>query len=90
VFQATQDLALNEKVIANNEKTVRACEEELSTLKGIMALEAQPWWMFGLGRKSATAVRARYLSEKMLSAERDIEALEKKNKEWKKVLAKGG
>lgn len=90
IFQATQDIAFNEKVIASSEKTVSACEQELTTLRGIVVMEAQPWWTFGFGRKSATSLRARYLVDKMLASERKIETLEKKNSELKKVLAKGG
>ncbi|KAF5386931.1 hypothetical protein D9615_001714 [Tricholomella constricta] len=90
IFQATQDIALNEKVIASSEKTILTCEEELKTLRGIAMMEARPWWQLGLGRQSATSVRSRYLADKMLIAARKIETLEKKNVELKKVLAKGG
>jgi hypothetical protein len=89
IFQATQDIALNEKMIMGSEGVVRTCEEELATLRGIIPLERQEWWKFGLGRKSSSSIRARYLFDKMLAAERRIEALEKANTELRKVLAKG-
>lgn len=88
IFQATQDIALNEKMIAGSEGTVRTCEEELATLKGILALERQEWWKFGFGKKSSS-MRTRYLFDKMLAAEKRIEMLEKTNAELRKVLAKG-
>lgn len=75
-------------MIAGSEGTVRTCEEELATLKGILALERQEWWKFGLGKKSSS-MRTRYLFDKMLAAEKRIEMLEKTNAELRKVLAKG-
>ncbi|KAF8078176.1 RNA12 protein-domain-containing protein [Lyophyllum atratum] len=81
IFQATQDISYNEKYIASSEKT---------KLKGIAPMEAKPWWTFGLGRQSATSMRARYLADKMQAAERKIEAMERENAELKKVLARGG
>jgi hypothetical protein len=83
IFQATQDIASNEKIIANAESTLKTCEEELMTLKEI-GLESS-WW-----RRSATSRRAAYLADKMLAAEKKIEALVKRNMDLKKVLSKGG
>ena len=40
IFQATQDIAFNEKIIASRESTVKACEDELMTLKEV---EARTW-----------------------------------------------
>jgi hypothetical protein len=85
IFQATQDIAFNEKVIASSESTVRACEQELTTLKEI-GTESSHWW----GGRTASSARAAYLFAKMLAAETKIEVLERKNVEMKKVLAKGG
>ncbi|EIN07712.1 hypothetical protein PUNSTDRAFT_114198 [Punctularia strigosozonata HHB-11173 SS5] len=81
VFQATQDIAINEKLIASAESTVKACEEELLTLKEIRAGESS-WW------SSSTRTREKYLVKKMQASEGKIEQLEKQNAELKKVLAK--
>jgi hypothetical protein len=89
IFRATQDIAFNEKMIASSERTVHACEEELARLEGILALERQEWWKFGLGRKSSSAMRARYLFDKMLYGGKRIETLEKKNAELRKDLGRG-
>jgi hypothetical protein len=88
VFQATQDISFNEKLIASSESTVRTCEQELDTLRGIELDSQQSWlaWLF-FGGKSAARARTRYLLDKMLAAEMKIEALERKNVELKKVLA---
>lgn len=60
------------------------------TLKGIISVEPRQWWAFGLGGAGETSLRRKYLFDKMLVSEKKIEALEKKNLELKKVLAKGG
>jgi hypothetical protein len=62
---------------------VRACEQELNTLKEI-GTESH-WW----GGRTASSTRAAYLFDKMLAAETKIELLERKNAELKKALAKG-
>ncbi|KAJ6606606.1 RNA12 protein-domain-containing protein [Mycena vulgaris] len=85
IFQATQDIAFNEKVIASAESTVKACEQELLALKEI-GTDAEHWW----GGNSASSSRSRYLLSKMQSSADKIEVLERKNLELKKVLAKGG
>lgn len=90
IFRAAQDIAFNQKVIANSEKKVRMCEEELIALKEIAPLEAKPWWAFGFGRKNATSLRVRYLTDNMLADQRKIEKLEREIEVLKKVLAKGG
>ncbi|KAI0362726.1 exonuclease [Trametes cingulata] len=82
-FQATQDIAFNEKVIASAETTVRACEDELLTLKDVDAGTAS-WW----GSKRAVEMRANHLLRKMRAAQEKIEALERQNAQLKKVLAK--
>ncbi|TFK42802.1 RNA12 protein-domain-containing protein [Crucibulum laeve] len=90
IFQATQDIAFNEKLIASAESTVRTCEEELKALKGMMGAEPRHWWDWIVGRRSACRERAKYVCEKMLASEKKMEGLERKNAELKKVLAKGG
>lgn len=82
-FQATQDIAFNEKVIASAETTVRACEDELLTLKDVDAGTAS-WW----GSKRAVEMRANHLLRKMRAAQDKVEALERQNVQLKKVLAK--
>ena len=54
-------------------------------MKDIGAADSN-WW----GGRRASSERAAYLFSKMLAAERKIEALEKRNTELKKVLARGG
>ncbi|KAJ7702409.1 exonuclease [Mycena rosella] len=85
IFQATQDIAYNEKLIASAESTVKACEQELLALKEI-GTDAEHWW----GGNTASSSRSRYLLAKMQASAEKIEALERKNLELKKVLAKGG
>lgn len=82
-FQATQDIAFNEKVIASAEMTVRACEDELLTLKDVDAGTAS-WW----GSKRAVEMRANHLLRKMRAAQDKVEALERQNVQLKKVLVK--
>ncbi|KAF7359414.1 Mitochondrial escape protein 2 [Mycena sanguinolenta] len=49
IFQATQDIAFNEKVIAGAEIIVKACEQELLTLKEIgKESEALVGWKYSL------------------------------------------
>ncbi|KAJ7697123.1 RNA12 protein-domain-containing protein [Mycena olivaceomarginata] len=81
IFQATQDIAFNEKVIAAAESTVKACELELLSLKDIEG---------GWGGNAASSTRSRYLLSKMHASAMKIEVLEGRNSELKKVLAKGG
>ena len=82
-FQAVQDIAVNEKLIASSETTVKACESELLTLKEVDAGTAS-WW----GSKRAVEMREHYLFKKMRAAEEKIESLERQNAQLKKVLAK--
>ena len=82
-FQAVQDIAVNEKLIASSEATVKACESELLTLKEVDAGTAS-WW----GSKRAVEMREHYLFKKMRAAEEKIESLERQNAQLKKVLAK--
>lgn len=72
-------------MIASAESAIKACEQELLTLKEI-GTDREHWW----GGNSASSSRARYLLSKMQASAMKIEALEKRNAELKKVLAKGG
>jgi len=85
IFQATQDIAFNEKIVASAESTVKACEAELTTLKELGTAPSH-WW----GGRTAASARADYLLQKMLDAEAKIETLERRNADLKKVLVKGG
>ncbi|KAJ7286029.1 RNA12 protein-domain-containing protein [Mycena rebaudengoi] len=85
IFRATQDIAYNEKIIAGAEGTVKACEQELLSLKEI-GTDAEHWWR----GSSAASSRSRYLLNKMQEAAKKIVTLEQKNDELKKVLARGG
>ncbi|KAF7974077.1 hypothetical protein HWV62_13499 [Athelia sp. TMB] len=85
VFQANQDIAFNEKIIASSENTVRACEDELMTLKDLGGAYSS-WWWWG---QTPSSQRAKFLLSKMKDAEKKVEMLEKRNTELKKVLAKG-
>lgn len=80
-----QDLAMNEKVIAAAESTVKACEQELITLKDVDAGTAD--W---LGSRRAVKERSYFLLKKMQDAEEKIEALEKQNLQLKRSLSTRG
>ncbi|KAJ3533719.1 hypothetical protein NM688_g7243 [Phlebia brevispora] len=83
VFQANQDFVLNQKIIAANEAIVKACEEELLTLKEVEAGTSH-WW----GSRKAVSSRGEYLLKKMRVAVEKIEALEKQNAAYKRTLSK--
>ncbi|PIL23760.1 hypothetical protein GSI_13510 [Ganoderma sinense ZZ0214-1] len=82
-FQASQDIGFNKKVIASSEAIVKACEDELLTLKDVDAGTAN-WW----GSKRAVEMRANFLLKKMRAAQEKIETLERQNIQLKKLLAK--
>ncbi|KAI0005857.1 RNA12 protein-domain-containing protein [Russula compacta] len=82
IFQATQDLASNAKLVETAEATVRACEQELQVLHTI-GLDSAHWW----SSATATGIRAKYLMERMANAQGTLQKLEKQNGELKKVLA---
>ncbi len=84
IFQATQDLAFNEKVIAGAESYVKAYEDELLKLKDIGADTG--FWTSAMGT-STVSRRARYLLDKIRSYQTKIENLEKTNAGLKRVLA---
>ncbi|KAF5324550.1 hypothetical protein D9611_004476 [Ephemerocybe angulata] len=87
VFHAAQEINYNDKAIAKNESTVKACEEELRLLGEIMASEPKPWYGWIVSRRSAARERARYVAEKMLKAEKKVQALDRRNDALKKALA---
>lgn len=84
VFQATQEIAYNDKLIASSEATIRTCEEELLKLHEIDG-DAGRW--FGAGAGSVSA-REGYLRKKLGTAVKKVENLEARNTELKKVLVK--
>ncbi|KAI6036881.1 RNA12 protein-domain-containing protein [Pisolithus microcarpus] len=81
VFQATQDLALNQTLISSAETAVKSCESELNTLQEMAVRESWTHRLWGRGR--ASAERMRYLSRKI-----KIQSLEKQNAELRRVLDK--
>ncbi|KAF8599618.1 hypothetical protein BDV93DRAFT_526000 [Ceratobasidium sp. AG-I] len=84
IFQAVQNINLNEKLIATHVSTIKACEDELTVLKNIgLELGSSV-----LGGKGATATRANYLLEKMMQSSDKVEHLEAENSKLKKILAK--
>lgn len=88
IFQTTQDIAFNEKMINAAESSIKTYEQELMVLAEVISVEPRHWWGFFFGMKSASRERARYLAEKMLAAGGKLERLERKNVELKKLLAK--
>ncbi|KAI9466031.1 RNA12 protein-domain-containing protein [Lactarius psammicola] len=85
IFQASQDLASNTRLINSAEATVHTCEQELQVLRTI-GLDTGRWW----SGATAMGIRAKYLMDKMANAQGTLEKLEKHNGELKKVLARGG
>ncbi|EIW85363.1 hypothetical protein CONPUDRAFT_135128 [Coniophora puteana RWD-64-598 SS2] len=85
IFQATQDIAFNDKLISSQESTIRSCESELATLKEISSTERASFW----GRRKASSERRDYLFKKIAAAQTKIQELDKRTAELKKVLAKG-
>ncbi|KAF8906048.1 RNA12 protein-domain-containing protein [Gymnopilus junonius] len=84
VFQASQELAYNEKQILDTEGKIREYEEELAVLVDTMEKEKRPWWSL---RCSPCVERARYVGDKLSIAGRKVEMLERKNGELKKLLS---
>ena len=83
-FQATQDIAFNQKVIASSEATVQACETELLALKDIDAGTAS-WW----GSKRAVEMRENYLLKKMRAADYSAVSHTRIERPWKKFETQG-
>lgn len=87
IFRATQDMAVNDKLIAAADDTVKACEAELATLQEITIPEGffQSLWQ----SRRPSMERRRYLLKKMYEAQVRIQTLEKQNTDLKKTLARG-
>ena len=77
---------MNEKSIASADATIRACEDELTTLRNIGLDTGSSLWR-GAG---AASQRAGYLLGKMREATEKIEQLEVTNVKLKKVLERNG
>ncbi|KAF8303080.1 hypothetical protein DL93DRAFT_2102538 [Clavulina sp. PMI_390] len=83
LFAAVQEIATNEKLITSAEATVKACEDELITLRTIG---------FDVGRSllhghGSPAMRADFLLQKMEASVVKIGKLERTNSQLKKLLA---
>lgn len=87
VFRATQDMAVNDKLIASADSTIKACEVELATLQEITGPERffQSLWK----SRRASMERRNYLLKKLYEAQVRIQTLEKQNVDLKRTLAKG-
>ncbi|PPQ63196.1 hypothetical protein CVT24_005741, partial [Panaeolus cyanescens] len=84
-FQATQDLAFNEKYIKELEEKIKTYEQELSILRSTMKNEDRSWWDF---RKSPLHDRAQHVGSKLATTQRKVHTLDRKNSELKRFLAK--
>ena len=82
LFNSLQEIGFNKKQITTAEARVRACEEELLTLKSIGLDMRESYWS-----KSPVSLRAKYLMQKMRSCSQKIIDLEKRNAQLKKILA---
>lgn len=87
VFRATQEMGINDKLIASADSTIKACEAELATLQEITGTERffQSLWK----NKRASNERRRYLLKKMYDAQVRLQTLEKQNVDLKRTLARG-
>lgn len=81
-----QEIATNEKLIAAADSTIRACEDELLTLRNIGMEAGKSIWH----GKGATGLRAEALLKKMEDAVMKMDRLEKANGRLKKTLASKG
>lgn len=87
LFEATQELSYNEKQIAEAEGKIKKYEDELSVLVDTMKKEnEQRWWVWRVFGRSACWGRVRYVGDKLADTERKLEALERKNNGWKRVI----
>ncbi|KAL4065316.1 RNA12 protein-domain-containing protein [Scleroderma citrinum] len=86
VFRATQEIAVNEKLISGADNTIKSCEGELTTLQEIT--KGESWTQILLGSSRASSERKKYLIKKMYTAQQKIQTLEKQNVELKRILAK--
>ncbi|KAL0063290.1 mitochondrial escape protein 2 [Marasmius tenuissimus] len=82
IFQAVQEIAYNDALIASASSTIQSCEDELLKLKEIGWRPSDLFWT------NPAAKRAEYLLNKMRASGRTLESLEKKNAELKKTLSK--
>ncbi|KAF9532412.1 RNA12 protein-domain-containing protein [Crepidotus variabilis] len=85
VFEATQEIAYNEKQVVEAESKIKAYEAELATLTDTMEKERKMSWVWSFG-SSACHARAKYIGKKLVVAERKVETLERKNDQLKKAL----
>lgn len=85
VFEATQELAYNEKQIVEAEAKIRAYEAELAVLVDTMKKEAEQTWWWDFGSRAYRS-RVRYLNDKLFAAGKKVEILERKNNDWKKII----
>ncbi|KAK7693179.1 hypothetical protein QCA50_002745 [Cerrena zonata] len=83
VFQATQDIAFNMKLLASAESVVKTCEDELVALNNIDA-GTSTWW----GPNRAVKQRREHVLKNLHAAGVKIENLEKQNIALKKLLSK--
>jgi hypothetical protein len=87
LFEATQELAYNEKQIVEAEAKIKGYENELLVLMDTMKKEKdQGWWGWGLFERSACWGRVRFVGKNLAVTERKLEVLDKKNNEWKRVI----
>jgi len=81
IFRSMQEIAYNEKEIAQAEGKIKAYEQELALLVDTMTKEG-----FAL-KRSACSERAGYIGKALVNAQRRVDRLEKMNKELKKTLS---
>jgi len=93
IFQAAQDLATNAQLANNAESTISSCETELAALQGVASGAGSvkdKWWRWIWSwEEDAVDQRARHVRRRMKEAQAKLEALERRNAELRKVLAKG-
>jgi len=86
IFAATQEISYNSKLISNYEKTIKNCEDELISVEPL-ATETSFGWIFP--RYGSLQGRVRYLTSKLQSTQKKIEALEKINTDLRVILSRG-
>ncbi|KAL0577896.1 mitochondrial escape protein 2 [Marasmius crinis-equi] len=82
IFQAIQEIAYNDALIASASSTIQSCEDELLKLREIGWNPSDLLWT------NPAAKRAEYLLTKMKDSGKTLNTLEKKNAELKKTLSK--
>lgn len=88
VFQATQEIAFNEKQIGSAESTIQKCEDELQRLKTVEDMDGG-WFRWVRGGRRGIRERERLLLRKLGEANRKVEELERVNKELRSVIRRG-